>query len=275
MEIIFARSHGGAGFVKTARKGEAPDVRSYAGPAPDWRRPPMSEPLLVRYLQPLLAGRRAECFELIQDALTQGKEPEKIAFDVIWPAMAQVDRLFRDDRIDIAINNMACRINRTITDQVQAYLPKTTPHGRRIIIACSDDEREAIGGQMLADLFQAAGWEVYLLSAAIPDDEMLKLVGHLRPEVLMIYGTQPPDVPNVRRFVELIREIGVCPSMNIVASGGVFNRVDGLWQEVGADAFVGQPREVVGAVLELSPRVPGQRKIGIVKKRRRRRKVAV
>ena len=235
----------------------------------------MSEPLLIRYLQPLMAGRRAECFELIQTALTQGKNPEAIAFDVIWPAMAQIERLFRDDRIDIAVNNMACRINRTVTDQIQAHLMKLPVHGRRIIVACAEDEREAIGGQMLADLFQSAGWEVYFLSTSIPDDEMLKLVGHLRPEVLVIYGTQPSEVPNVRRFVELIREIGVCPSMNIVASGGVFNRVEGLWQEVGADAFVDQPRDIVNVVNELSPRIPGQRKIGIVKKRRRRRKVAV
>ena len=235
----------------------------------------MSEPLLIRYLQPLLAGRRAECFDLIQEALQQGKPPDSISFDVIWPAMLQVERLFRDDRIDVAVNNMACRINRTVTDQVQAHLPKKTRNDRRIIIVCAEDEREAIGGQMLADLFQADGWDVYLLSAAIPDDELLKLVGNLRPEALMIYGTQPPEVPHVRRFVELIREIGVCPSMNIVASGGVFNRVDGLWQEVGADAFVEQPNEVVQSVNELAPRIPGHRKIGIVKKRRRRRKVAV
>lgn len=234
----------------------------------------MSEPLLIRYLQPLLAGRRAECFALIKDALLQGKAPAQLAFDVIWPAISQVDRLFRDDRIDIAVNNMACRINRTVTDQLQAHLPSNPPNGRRLIVVCAEDEREAIGGQMLADLFQADGWEVYLLSAAIPDDELLKLVGQLRPEVLMIYGTQPPEVPHVRRFVELIREIGVCPSMNIVASGGVFNRVDGLWQEVGADAFVEQPREVVQTVNDLAPRVPGLRKIGIVKKRRRRRKIA-
>lgn len=234
----------------------------------------MSEPLLIRYLQPLLAGRRAECFALIKDALLQGKAPAQLAFDVIWPAICQVDRLFRDDRIDIAVNNMACRINRTVTDQLQAHLPSSPLNGRRLIAVCAEDEREAIGGQMLVDLFQADGWEVYLLSAAIPDDELLKLVGQLRPEVLMIYGTQPPEVPHVRRFVELIREIGVCPSMNIVASGGVFNRVDGLWQEVGADAFVEQPRDVVRTVNDLAPRVPGLRKIGIVKKRRRRRKIA-
>jgi methanogenic corrinoid protein MtbC1 len=235
----------------------------------------MPEPLLTRYLQPLLAGRRAECFELIGDALGRGYGPREVAFDVVWPAMAQVERLFRDDRIDVATDNMAACINRTVTDQLQAHMPKRLPNGRRMLVAGTAEPRGEIGAQMLADVFQADGWDVYLLGAGVPHDELLKLVGQLRPAVLLIYGTQPADVPSARRFVELVREIGVCPTMNIVASGGVFNRVDGLWQEVGADAFADSPRDVVALVDGLEPRKPGPRRLGIVKKRRRRRKVAV
>jgi methanogenic corrinoid protein MtbC1 len=235
----------------------------------------MPEPLLTRYLQPLLAGRRAECFDLISDALGRGHDPEDLAFGVVWPAMVQVERLFRDDRIDVAIDSMASRISRTVTDQLQAHLPRRATNGKRVLICCADDEREQIGGQLLADLLQSHGWEVYLIGAGVPDDELLKLVGQLHPHVLMIYGTRPSEVPGARRIVELIREIGVCPTMNIVASGGVFNRVDGLWQEVGADVFVAHPRDVVDTINALEPRKPGPRRLGIVKKRRRRRKVAV
>ena len=235
----------------------------------------MPEPLLTRYMQPLLGGRRAECFDLIGDALNSGHDAEELAFDVVWPAVAQVERLFRDDRIGIAIDDMACRISRTVTDQLQVRLPRKGPNGKRILICCADDEREQIGGQMLADLFQSDGWDVYFIGAGVPDDELLRLVGQLRPQGLMIYGIRPPEVPGVRHTIELIREIGVCPTMNIVASGGVFNRVDGLWEEVGADVFVEHPRDAVQTINGLEPRKPGPRRLGIVKKRRRRRKAAV
>jgi methanogenic corrinoid protein MtbC1 len=235
----------------------------------------MSEPLLTRYMQPLLAGRRAECFDVIAEAIASGHVAEDVAFEVVWPALSQVNRLYRDDRIDKAIDNMACRINRTVTDQLQAHLPRRTPNGRRIVITSSDDPREEIGAQMLADVFQSGGWDVYFIGAGVPHDELLKLVGHIRPNALLIYGTQPQEVPDVRRFIELIREIGVCPTMNIVTSGGVFNRVEALWQEVGADAFAESPRQTVALISELEPRKPGPRRLGIVKKRRRRRKAAV
>ena len=32
----------------------------------------MPEPFLIRYMQPLLAGRRAECFDLVADAISNG-----------------------------------------------------------------------------------------------------------------------------------------------------------------------------------------------------------
>ena len=232
----------------------------------------MPEPLLTRYMQPLLAGRRAECFDVIHTALTDGHSAEQIANEVVWPAMMQIDRLFRDDRIEAVLENMATRINRTVADQLQARLPRGTHKGKRIVIVCASERCQEIAGQMIADQFQAAGWDVFLIGADVPSDELLKLVGEQRPHALLIYGTQPADVPGARQLVELIRDIGVCPTMNIVASGGVFNRVDGLWQEVGADAFAENPREVVQRVDALEPRIPGPRKLGIVKKRRRRRK---
>jgi methanogenic corrinoid protein MtbC1 len=235
----------------------------------------MPEPLLTRYLQPLLAGRRAECFDLIDAAVRNGQNAESLVYDIVWPAMVQVDRLFRDDRIDTLIHNMACRINRTVAGQLQTHLPKRTPTGKRIVVASAENEREEIGAQMLADLLQSDGWDVYFMGSDVPHDEILNLVGQVRPHALLIYGTQPQDIPDVRRLVELIRDVGACPTMNIVVSGGVFGRVDALWQEVGADVLAESPQEVVRTVNTLEPRTPGPRRLGIVKRRRRRRKAAV
>jgi len=234
----------------------------------------MSEPLLTRYLQPLLAGRRAECFSLIHQAVDGGRDPKRIIFDVLWPAMHQVDRLYRDDRINKAVENMACRINRTIADQIQSRLPAASPTGRRILITCADEPQEELGAQMVADLFQSEGWDVYFVGGGVPFDEMTTLVGQLRPSLLLIFGTQPASVPAVRQFVLHLREIGVCPTMNVMVSGGVFNRADGLWHEVGADVYAETAKEALTVAADLGPRQPGLARVGMVKQRQRKRKAA-
>jgi methanogenic corrinoid protein MtbC1 len=231
----------------------------------------MSEPLLIRYLQPLLAGRRSECFQLVHDALDRGWPAGQLVQDVVWPAMAQVDRLYRDDRINAAIENMASRINRTVADQLQAHLPKQPSNGRRVLIACAAEFGEELGAQMVADLFQADGWQVYFVGTGVPHDELLGMVGELRPNVLVIFGATPQAVPGVRGLIDLIRSIGVCPTMNILLSGGVFDRADGLWREIGGDAYADAAADVLRLANELPPREPNAPRLGIVKKRRRRR----
>ncbi len=234
----------------------------------------MPEPFLIRYMQPLLAGRRAECFRLVRDAVSTGNPADELLCDVIWPAMVQIERLYNDDRINSAVEHMACRINRTVADQLQSHLPHAPAIGQRILVACADNEGEELGGQMLADLFQAHGWEVFFVGGGVPDDEILAMVGQLRPQVFLIFGAQPDAVANTRAMIERIREVGVCPTMNILVTGGIFNRADGLWQELGADAFADNPRKVLATAAELAPRQPHAPRLGIVKKRRRRRKNA-
>jgi methanogenic corrinoid protein MtbC1 len=235
----------------------------------------MAEPLLLRYMQPLLAGRRAECVSLISHAMNEGWSPHDLIADVVWPSMTQVERLYRDDRINSAIENMACRINRMVSSQLQPHMPKAAPNGKRALISCAADPREELGGQMVADLFQADGWDVYFIGGGVPDDEILSLVGELRPDVFVIYGAKPGDVPATRRLIELIREVGVGATMNVVVSGGVFNRAEGLWQEVGADVHGGTAREVLSIAQTLKPRDPAAApRVSVVKKRRRRRKLA-
>ena len=45
-------------------------------------------------------------------------------------------------------------------------------------------------------------------------------------------------------------EIGACPHLQIVVGGGVFNRADGLAEEIGADLWACSPIELVDVLTE-------------------------
>ena len=81
--------------------------------------------------------------------------------------MEEVEQLYRDDRINIATEHMATRINRFVADQVQGNLKDATPNGKRIVVTCADGEREELGAQMCTDLFEAEGWEVFFLGGGV------------------------------------------------------------------------------------------------------------
>jgi methanogenic corrinoid protein MtbC1 len=223
-------------------------------------------------MEPLLGGHRQECRRIVRDALAEGVKPNTIYHEVFWPTMVHLDGLYREDRINIAVEHMATRITRSLADQLQAHLPPCVPNGRKIIIACADDEPEELGAQMLADLFEADGWMVYFLGGGVPNDEILPLVGEHRPDILMVYGSKPRGVPGVRQLIDLLADVGVHPTMNVMISGGVFNRADGLWEEIQADLFAPTAAEALEVARDSKPKVPVPRKPGVPKKRRRRRR---
>jgi len=228
--------------------------------------------LLERFLTPLLSGQRLECRAVLNATLTSGVEPRAVYQNMVWPAMEQVARLYRNDQINIVTEHMATRINRLVADQLQSHLPRPEWNGKRIVITCADGEPEELGAQMCSDLFESDGWDVYFVGGGIPNDEVLELVGRARPDVLLVFGTQPQGVPNVRKLIDLIREVNSVPTMNIMISGGVFNRAEGLWKEVNADLFAPTALEALNVAAEARPRKPEIRIPGAPKKRRRRRR---
>ncbi len=228
--------------------------------------------LLDRYLEPLLAGNRAACRELVHAEIASATPGRKLYEDLIWPAMERVEQLYRKDKINIVTEHMATRINRSLADQIQRALKHNESLGKRILIMCAEGESEELGAQMCADLFEADGWSVYFVGGGVPNDEVLSLVGQLRPDILLVFGTQPRGVPGVRSLIDLIRDVGCNPTMNIMVSGGIYNRADALWNEINADLFAPTAREAIKLAKSAKPRMPEVRVPGAPKRRRRRRR---
>ncbi len=148
-------------------------------------------------------------------------------------------------------------------------LPSRDPNGKSIIIICANGESEELGAQMCADLFEADGWRVWLLGGGVPDDEVVTAARQWRPEILLIFGTQPKEVAGVRQLISAIRESGSHPSMNIMVSGGVFNRAYELWKEAHADLFTSSPADALKLAAEAKPNEPPLATAIASRKRRR------
>lgn len=204
-----------------------------------------SQALIDAYLNPLLEGDRGACRCLVEKALEAGISPNEILTKLVWPTMEMIQLAYREDRITITQLNLATRLNRTITDQVCGKLERGESNGKKVLVFCGDDEPEELGGQICADLFEAAGWHVRFAGGGVPDDEVLKLIGEYRPELLVMFATLPSGVPSVRKLIDYLREVNSCPTMQIMCCGGIYKRAEGLSDEIGADLYAPDALEAV------------------------------
>src|SRR3954451_9644581 len=121
------------------------------------------------YFEPLIKGDRIATRRVIDDALAAGVDPRELLVDLIWPTMELLQSLYREDRLTISQLNLATRLNRSLTDQVAARLPRdAAAKARSVLIFCGDDEPEELGGQIAAELFEADGWTVRFAGGGVP-----------------------------------------------------------------------------------------------------------
>jgi methanogenic corrinoid protein MtbC1 len=200
---------------------------------------------LEKYLDALLSGDRSRSRSVVEETLQSGVTAHNVYLDLIWPVMVEIENLSREDRITTVQEHLATRINHTIVDQLQNKLPRRQGRERKVAICCAQDQLQELGAQMMADLFESDGWEVRFLGGGLNNEEILSYVNEYAPNLLIIYGARAQQAPDIRNLIDTIRGINAWPDMRIMLSGGLFNRAEGLWEEIGADMFAENPAKAL------------------------------
>ena len=169
--------------------------------------------------------------------------------DVLWPAYELVERLHRADQMTTLSYRLATRLLRVLVDQTARDLPMTVRNGRTVFAACGPCDADELGAQIAVDLLESAGFTVNFSGGGIPADEIMGQVHQARPDVLLLFASAPSDLPEIRGMIDQMREIGASNGTQVVVGGGVFNRAEGLAEEIGADLWASDPAELVETLL--------------------------
>lgn len=230
------------------------------------------EVLIERLFQALISGDRTGARDIVQETIEAGVPAEELLSEIFWPTLSLIQKLFRADQLTCLSHHFATRLMRSLADQAQARLTVASPNGRRILVVCGGTEQDELAASMAVDLIEAGGFEVAFAGGGVPFDEIMSRVGEERPDILLLFSSAAKDLPEIRRIIDELHEINVCPEMQIVVGGGVYGRAEGLAEEIGADLYVPDLRDVVGLLLERKTKraASDQRTVG----RKRRVKVA-
>jgi MerR family transcriptional regulator, light-induced transcriptional regulator len=206
----------------------------------------MSQQLLVeRLFESLIAGDRAASRKIVGEAIQQGANAQRILTDLFWPTHEMIEKLHRQDHLTIVAYQTSTRLLRMMVDQTAGALSFSPAMGKTVFACCGNTQGEELAGQMASDLLEAAGYEVVFAGGSLPADEILNQVQERRPDFLVMFASSATDLPGVRTIVDSLREINAVPNTKIAVGGGVFNRAEGLAEEIGIDLCAKTPLELV------------------------------
>jgi len=243
-----------------------------AGSWPDDRREAVvdNDLIIERFFQMLISGDREASRDLITETLQMGMTPEEMAAQIIWPSYDLVDRLHRADQITRLAHRLATRLLRSLVDQLALQYQQKPKRNLSVFALSGPTEADELASQMAVDLLEADGYTVVFAGGGIANDEIIAQLGEMQPDTLLLFASAPCDLPEIRQLIDTIREIGTCGDVQIVVGGGVFNRADGLAEEIGADLWANTPDQIVKRLAEEPGRraTSEQRTVGLRRKKR-------
>lgn len=235
----------------------------------------MSQEILVeRFFETLISGHRPAARDIVRDALQAGASPVQLVTDLFWPTYEMIEKLFRGDQLTRLSHHLATRLLRVLVDQNAAMLKGQSTRGRTIFALCGPRDSDELGAQMAVDLLEQAGFTVSFAGGNIPNDEVLSQVHEQQPDVLLMFASGPSDLPEMRQLIDTLHEIGACPNLQIAVGGGVFNRAEGLAEEIGADLWAMSPMETVEMMVNAPTRRAEAEQRTVGRKRRVKREAA-
>lgn len=235
----------------------------------------MSQDILVeRFFETLISGVRPAARELVDETLATGVSPATLLTDLFWPTYELIERLYRSDQLTKLSHHLSTRLLRVLVDQNAARLKAQPRRNRSVMAFCGPRDSDELGAQMAVDLLEQAGFDVSFAGGNIPNDEILQAVHETKPDVLLMFASGPSDLPQIRQLIDTLHEISACPDLQMVVGGGVFNRAEGLAEEIGADMWAASPLELVELMVAEPARRAQAEQRTVGRKRRVKREAA-
>lgn len=202
------------------------------------------EELAKQYLEALLAADRDRAGTLIFDAVRAGVSVKDLYLHVFQRSQEEVGRLWHLNQVSVAQEHYCTAATQLIMSQLYPHIFTSQKHGRTLVAAGVAGELHELGGRMLADFFEMAGWKTVYLGANTPIQGIIRMMIEQKADVLALSATMPYHVQAVADAIKAVRS-SEAKHVKILVGGYPFNRAPDLWAKIGAD---GHAVDAAGAI---------------------------
>lgn len=216
--------------LETVRETEPPFPSYLEGDAP-------LRDLVRRYLELLLDGNLPVAMDEILAEAGAGTPVADLYLRVFQPALYEIDRLWQLNHISVAEEHYAAEATRLIMSLLYPRMTASVKTRGHLVALTVSEELHELGARMVADLFQLAGWDVWLFGPNLPPPVVAHAVKARQADVLAISVTMTDHLPAVEEVIAAVHADAATRRVKILVGGLPFRLVPDLWQHVGADGF--------------------------------------
>lgn len=158
------------------------------------------------FLEALLAGRRDECRRIVDSLIANGVTPRTLYVELFHEALYEVGRRWEHGQVTVLIEHRATAIVEELIGHVFPSVARRPRLGRRALVSCAADELHQLGGRIVADTLEGAGWDVDFLGANGTLDELRSRLLGGRFELVALSVSLTTNLPKLTALVHMVRQ---------------------------------------------------------------------
>lgn len=199
----------------------------------------------TEFLSHLITGEYKQCVSLSEKNIQDARDLNRFYMDVVQPCMYRIGNLWENGKLSVAQEHLATAIITRVMLTQYIRLPGLLPTKGRAVIASAPNELHELGSRMAADLLELDGWEVFYLGANTPAEDLVAMVGQVKPIFVGIGVVMPSNLVGVSKIIERIREDADIAKTKVIVGGASFYYDHVAWQRIGADGVAYSCQDVL------------------------------
>jgi 5-methyltetrahydrofolate--homocysteine methyltransferase len=198
--------------------------------------------------QAIIAGKRREVPDLVQQCLAAGETAGDIVEKRLVPGMAIVGEKFKQNEIFVPEMLIAARAMKEALKLLEPLLAAAgVKPEHNAVIGTVEGDLHDIGKNLVAMMWKGANIEVIDLGVNVPPAKFVEAVKQHQPKLVGLSALLTTTMPAMRDTVKAIRDAGL--AVKIVIGGAPITLE--YAREIGADGYAADAGSAVDAAMEL------------------------
>lgn len=200
--------------------------------------------------QSVIEGSANGVKEQVEVCLKKGISPESVLNDGMVSAMAEVGRLFEEGEYFVPEMLVSARAMKTGLAILRPYLAQANVKSAgRVLIGTVQGDLHDIGKNLVAIMFEGAGFEVIDMGTDIPAGDFVKAVQEKKADILAMSALLTTTMPRMQETIEALKDSGVRESVKVMIGGAPVTQK--YADDIGADGFSSDAGRAVTVAKEL------------------------
>jgi 5-methyltetrahydrofolate--homocysteine methyltransferase len=184
----------------------------------------------------IVTGNAKAAKEITQHAIEAGADPVKLVQEVMTPAMAEVGKRFECSEYFVPELLLAARAMKSSLELLRPLLAAGgSKSSGRVAIGTVQGDLHDIGKNLVASMFEGAGFEVIDLGVNVAPERFVSAVKDKQAQIVAMSALLTSTMPGMRTTIDALQQSGLREKVKVLIGGAPITQQ--YADEIGADGY--------------------------------------